>query len=305
MKNIYITGHKNPDTDTICSAIAYQRGFESLGSDAKAIRLGEISPETLFVLNSLKLEHPLLIKDASELGDCALILVDHNEKGQSLENRESLQIIEVIDHHRLMDFETKTPIDIRIESVGCTSTILYKIMMEKEMQIDKITAQLMLSAIISDTLLFKSPTCTDKDRDVAYILADISGLDINSYGMEMLKAGTDFLDKTVNQILEIDAKQFETNNGLFEVSQVSTVDIESVFKQYESDFKEKIKEKVNKCNLKLFILLVTDIIECNSKVLVIGEDLEFFEKQFNTKLIDNKAILKNVVSRKKQIVPYL
>lgn len=165
MEKVLIFGHKNPDTDTICSAIAYAELKTKLGMDVEPVRLGEMNGETKYALDYFKVEAPRLVeKVANEVKN--VILVDHNERQQSADDINEVRVLEVIDHHRIANFETSDPLYYRAEPVGCTATILNKLYKENGVQIRKEIAGLMLSAIISDSLLFKSPTCTSED--VAY-----------------------------------------------------------------------------------------------------------------------------------------
>ncbi|MCL6574373.1 MAG: DHH family phosphoesterase, partial [Bacillus sp. (in: Bacteria)] len=159
MEKVLIFGHKNPDTDTICSAIAYADLKKQLGMDAEPIRLGKINGETQHALTHFNTKVPRLVETvASEVN--AVILVDHNERQQSANDIAEVRVLEVIDHHRIANFETSEPLYYRCEPVGCTATILNKMYKENGKKISKEVAGLMLSAIISDSLLFKSPTCT-------------------------------------------------------------------------------------------------------------------------------------------------
>ena len=158
-----------------------------------------------------------------------VILVDHNEKQQSVDDIDEVQIIEVIDHHRIANFETDGPLYYRAEPVGCTATILNKLFKENGVKVPKDIAGLMLSALVSDSLLFKSPTFTEEDRLAANELALIADVDANTYGLEMLKAGADLSGKTIADLISLDAKEFTLDGGLkIEIAQVNAVDIEEV-----------------------------------------------------------------------------
>ena len=209
----------------------------------------------------------------------------------------------VIDHHRIDNFHTTEPLYYRAEPVGCTSTIMYKKFKEEGMNIEKTEAVLMLSAIISDTLLLKSPTCTKEDIDACNALAKIAGIDINTYGLEMLKAGTDLSDFTAEELINIDSKEVESGNLKFQVAQVNTACIEDVLKNKEAieNAMSKFIEENGTC---LFVLLITDIINSNSQAIVLG-DTSIFEKAFNKKVENNMAFLEGVVSRKKQVLPVI
>lgn len=193
-----IFGHKSPDTDSICSSLVMEKFDKNLGFDVEAVRLGEVNKETAYVLNYLGIEAPRMI-DCVEDGQ-AVVLVDHNEFSQSVDGIEKAKIETVVDHHRIANFQTAEPLYYRAEPVGCTSTILYKKFKEENMAIEKKEAVLMLSAIVSDTLLFKSPTCTKEDKKACEELARIAEIDINTYGLDMLKAGTDLSDFTPDRI---------------------------------------------------------------------------------------------------------
>lgn len=194
MEKILIFGHQNPDTDTICSAIAYADLKNKLGYNAEPVRLGQVNGETQYALDYFKQESPRLVETAANEVN-GVILVDHNERQQSIKDIEEVQVLEVIDHHRIANFETAEPLYYRAEPVGCTATILNKMYKENNVKIEKEIAGLMLSAIISDSLLFKSPTCTDQDVAAAKELAEIAGVDAEEYGLNMLKAGADLSKK--------------------------------------------------------------------------------------------------------------
>src|SRR5665647_150524 len=162
MAKTLIFGHKNPDTDTITSAIVYADLKTSLGFDVEPVRLGTISGETQFALDYFHATEPRLVETVSNEVE-TVILVDHNERQQSASDIDKVRVIEVIDHHRIANFETSHPLYFRAEPVGCTATILNKMYKENKIAITREIAGLMLSAIISDTLLFKSPTCTEED----------------------------------------------------------------------------------------------------------------------------------------------
>jgi len=303
MGNVLIFGHKNPDTDTICSAIAYAELKKALGVEAEAVRLGEVSGETKFALDYFKVDAPRFIEKASSETD-SVILVDHNEFQQSVEDIKDVTILEVIDHHRIANFETSDPLYYRAEPVGCTATILNKMYKENNMEIKKEVAGLMLSAIISDSLLFKSPTCTEQDVQAAKELAEIAGVNAEEYGLDMLKAGADLSDKTVDQLLSIDAKEFSMGSYKVEIAQVNAVDTNDVLAK-QAELEESVQAIIEKKGLDLFLLVVTDILNNDSIGLALGNQAAVVEEAFGVKVENNTAVLKGVVSRKKQIVPVL
>ncbi|MFF3925211.1 manganese-dependent inorganic pyrophosphatase [Paenibacillus lactis] len=303
MAKTLIFGHKNPDTDTICSAIAYADLKKQLGLDAEPVRLGEVNGETAYALKYFNVEAPRLVETvANEAQD--VILVDHNERQQSASDIEQVRVVEVIDHHRIANFETSQPLYYRAEPVGCTATILNKIYKEKGIAVRKEIAGLMLSAIISDSLLFKSPTCTEEDVAAARELAEIAGVDAESYGLDMLKAGADLSDKTIEQLISLDAKEFNMGAAKVEIAQVNAVDTNDVLSR-QAELEEAIQGIIAKKNLDLFVFVVTDILNNDSIALALGKDAKAVERAYNVSLSDNKALLKGVVSRKSQIVPVL
>ncbi|WP_336771555.1 manganese-dependent inorganic pyrophosphatase [Paenibacillus sp. MMO-58] len=303
MEKTLIFGHKNPDTDTICSAIAYAKLKSKLGFNVEAVRLGDVNGETQYALDYFKTEAPRFVETvAGEVNN--VILVDHNERQQSVSDIDQVRVVEVIDHHRIANFETAAPLYFRAEPVGCTATILNKLYKENGVAIGKEAAGLMLSAIISDSLLFKSPTCTEQDVAAARELAEIAGVDAEVYGLEMLKAGADLRDKTIEQLLSLDAKEFSMGSAKVEIAQVNAVDTNDVLVR-QADLEAAINETIAKKGLDLFVFVVTDILNSDSIALTLGAKANAVEQAYNVTLEGNKALLKGVVSRKSQIVPIL
>ena len=302
MENILVFGHKNPDTDTIMSAIAMANLESKKGNNTKACRLGNINKETKFALEYFKQEEPELIENVAEGQE--VILVDHNEFGQSVEGIESAKILRVVDHHKIGDFKTSEPLYYTAMPVGCTATIIYGMYEQEKIDIEPKIAGLMLSAIISDTLLFKSPTCTKQDIEVATRLAEIAKVDVNEYGLDMLKAGTDLSDFSPAELINIDSKPFTTNGVKYQVAQVNTASIEDVLKG-KAELENAMEEFIKENSEDLFVLLITDILENNSQILAVGNRKDIVEKAFEVKLEDNMAFLPGVVSRKKQVVPVI
>lgn len=297
---VLIFGHRSPDTDSITSAIVMENLEKKLGNEnAKAVRTGEVNKETKYVLNFLGMEEPELVESINDGQE--VILVDHNEATQSVGNIENAKILKVVDHHS-MNFIAPYQIYYRAEPVGCTQTVLFKIYKENDVEIDKNIATLMLSAIASDTLVLKSPTTTEADRKAVKELEKISGLDINVFGVDMLKAGTDISDFTPEQVINIDSKLFEQSNKKFRIAQVNTADLDSIFKN-QAYFEQAINEDIQKENLDFYVFAATDIINSNSKIISLGNDAPVVEKAFGISVDNNTAMLENVVSRKKQMLP--
>lgn len=304
MSKTLVFGHKNPDTDTICSALAYANLKNKLGVNAEPARLGEVNKETNYALNYFNVEAPQLI-DAVPADVEQVILVDHNEFQQSVSNIKDVRISEVIDHHRVSNFETKEPLYFRAEPVGCTATILYKMYKENDIEVTKEIAGLLLSAIISDSLLLKSPTCTQEDVDAAHELADIAGVELEKYGLDMLQAGADLSDKSAAELISMDAKEFAMGDAKVEIAQVNTVDASKVY-ELQTELEEVMDKAINEKGLDLFLFVVTDIINNDSDVLARGKGYEKVADAFGVTLDNShRALLKGVVSRKKQIVTAL
>lgn len=298
-----IFGHKNPDTDTIASAISYAYLKEQLNESVEAVRLGDIGAETDYALKYFGVEAPRYVETVSnEVKD--VILIDHNERQQSVSDLDQVSIKEVIDHHRIANFETKDPVYYRAEPVGCTATILNKLFKEHAVNIPKSIAGLMLSAIVSDSLLFKSPTCTEEDVNAAKELAEIAEVDVEIYGLEMLKAGTNLSDKSIEDLLKLDAKEFSMGSSKVEIAQVNTVDPNELIDR-KGEITEEMHKIIRARQLDLFVLVITDILKSDSVIVTLGEKKDAVEKAFDVTLEDDIATLSGVVSRKKQVVPQL
>ena len=231
-----------------------------------------------------------------------VIQVDHNERGQSVDGLEDAEVIEIIDHHRVADIQTSNPIYFRNEPVGSTSSIVAKCFFENGLRPSKKAAGLLCGAIISDTLLFRSPTCTPSDEYICRKLAEIAGINVEEFAKEMFKAGTSLKGKTVAQIFNQDYKPFTIEGTRVGIAQVNTMDIEG-FMPLKEEMLQYMETKAKEANLDMVMLLLTDILNEGSEILVAGEQPEIVEKAFNVTLKDNGAFLPGVLSRKKQVVP--
>lgn len=303
MEKVLIFGHKNPDTDTICSAMVKEILNKKRGCEkSKAVRLGNVNKETQYALNYLGMEAPELIEKIEEGQE--VILVDHNEFNQSVEGIEKAKILEVVDHHRIANFETSEPLYYTAKPYGCTSTILFEEFKQLGHEIEKTEAILMASAIISDTLLLKSPTTTEHDRKALEELGKKAGINIEEYGLEMLKAGTDLDDFSAEELINLDAKSLDKDGTKFVIAQVNTVSIEDVLKR-QNELEEAMKNAIAEKGLSLFVLAITDILNSNSEIIALGTKTDAVEKAFDKKLENNRAFLEGVVSRKKQLLPVI
>ena len=299
MGKVLIFGHKNPDTDSITSSLVMANFEKKLGRDVEACALGEPNKETQYVLDYLGIEAPRVIDSIPDGAD--VILVDHNNPLESIDNLDKLNILKVVDHHCIY-INTSYPLYYRAEPVGCTETILFKMYKEYNVEVDKQIATLMMSAIISDTLLFKSPTCTEEDVKAVKELAKIAEIDYEAYGMDMLKAGTDLSSFSIEEILNLDAKEVNFKSTKAIINQVNTASIPDVM-EMKAELEEGMNNVIEEKGLDLFILLITDIVNSNSQVIALGKDSHLIEKAYNVTLEDNTALLEGVVSRKKQVIP--
>jgi len=299
---LYVVGHKNPDTDSVCSAIVL-----SYFLDAVPGRLGDLNPETDYVLRRFGIMPPELVKTAEGK---EIILVDHSEKTQSFDDLDKGKLVGIIDHHKI-GITTSEPILYISKPVGSTCTVIselyFKGMMDfiggKNKELKPDLAGLLLSAIISDTILFKSVTTTELDRELAKKLAEIANIsDLNQFGMEILKAKSTVGKLSVDEIINMDSKNFDFNGKKVMIGQVEVIDVSEIEPKKEEMIK-KLEEKL-KDSYDLILFLITDIMKEGSEILVVGNK-EAFEKAFNVKLEGNSIFLNGVMSRKKQVVPPL
>lgn len=233
-----------------------------------------------------------------------VILVDHNERGQSISGIEEAEIVEVIDHHRVAEITTAAPLYLRIEPVGCTCTIIAKMFFEKKLPIPRPIAGLMLSAILSDTLIFNSPTCTDVDRDIAKKLADIAGVDPQTYGRDLIIAGSNLADMTPSEIINTDRKVFTMGRYHVVISQINTGDYKGLFSQLQP-LLDQMNADCDKYGYDLAILMVSDVLIGGSELLVAGKARELVRTAFGIEDDDISQFFPGMFSRKKQVVPPL
>lgn len=302
LEEVLVYGHKNPDSDAICTSIAYAnlRNMIVKNQKSTAVRIGELNEETKYALEYFDVESPSYVADISGI---KVVLIDHNERTQTADGFENAKVLELIDHHRIANFKTDEPLKARVEPYGCTSTIVCEMYQEKNIVPCKQMAGMMLSAIISDTLLFKSPTCTQNDVQACKYLAPLAEVDLNSYGMDMLKAGTNLSHKSEYEILNMDMKIFELEKGRFGIAQVNTVN-ESDMLVKKNDFIKEIEKMTVDLKLEGFMFVITNILTNNSVAIVRGNRVDILETAFG-KATNDEIVLNGVVSRKKQIVPPL
>lgn len=299
----YVVGHKNPDSDSICSAIALAYFL-----DAFPARQGELNPESHFILKKFGIMEPELIKSAEGK---EIYLVDHSEKSQSLDDLEKGKLIGIIDHHKI-GITTSEPIIYVSKPIGSTASVISELYFRgimdyiggknKEMKAD--IAGVLLSAILSDTLIFKSPTATPLDKELAEKLAKIANIsDMKAYGMEMLTAKSTIGKMSPSEILNIDFKDFEMNKKKIGVGQAEVIDIKEVASK-KDDIQKLIEEKVKSENYDMVLFLATDIMREGSEVLIAGNKAAF-EESFSVKVEGNSIFIDGMMSRKKQVTPNL
>lgn len=305
MSKIFVFGHQNPDSDAIGSSLAFAYlAKEAYGLDTEAVALGTPNEETAFVLDYFGVKAPRVVTSAKEEGVDTVILTDHNEFQQSISDIADLTVYGVVDHHRVANFETASPLYMRLEPVGSASSIVYLMFKESNVEVPKALAGLMLSGLISDTLLLKSPTTHETDHQVAKELAAIAGVNLEEYGLAMLKAGTNLASKSAEELIDIDAKTFELNGNQVRVAQVNTVDIAEVLER-QAEIEAAIQKAQADNGYSDFVLMITDIINSNSEILALGSNTDKVEAAFDFVLENNHAFLAGAVSRKKQVVPQL
>ncbi|MBG9989317.1 manganese-dependent inorganic pyrophosphatase [Aerococcaceae bacterium DSM 111176] len=303
MSKYLVFGHQNPDTDAIGSAIAFSYYLERTGNTAEPVALGEPNSETAYALNHFSLEAPRVVETvANEVEHVAL--VDHNEPQQSVADLADVTVDYVVDHHRISGFNTANPLFYRAEPIGSTCSVIYKMFTEQDIDIPQSIAGIMLSAIISDTLLLKSPTTTSQDKDIAEALAKIANVDLQAYGIDMLKASADISQQSDAELVNSDAKSFELNGHNVRIGQVNVIGFEDILER-KAGLLNVMESEVKDNDFNLFLLVITDILENDSIGLVAGENHAMVTEAFDAEITDAQIDLPGVVSRKKQVVPPL
>lgn len=232
-----------------------------------------------------------------------VIMVDHNEKGQAVDGIENADILEIIDHHRLRSVETITPVFFRNQPLGCTATIIYEMYQEKNVEVDKVTAGLLLAAIMSDTLMYRSPTCTAKDKEVAESLAKIAGISPEDLAVAMFRAGSNLKDKSDSEIFYQDFKKFSMNDIKFGVGQINSMNSDELLEIGER-LQHFMEETIATTGLQMLFFMMTDIVKESSYLIYMGNGAkELIESSFNVTPNYGMFVLKGVVSRKKQLIP--
>ena len=305
---LLVFGHKNPDTDSICSAVSLAYLKNKLGQNAKAYALGEVRKEAKYVLDYFKVDAPTVLTSISNIcnddkdlvleGKPQVVLVDHNEYGQSIDGLADADLVEIVDHHKLGGMATDTPLSMRLMPVGCTCTIITQMYKENNVEIPYEIAGLLMSAILSDTLIFKSPTTTEMDKLAVEELNKIVNVDIEKYAMDMFKAGTSLDGFSVEEIVHMDFKPFDMSGKNVGIGQVFTLDIDAVLNK-----QDEFLAYINSTDFDILVLAVTDIIKEGSYLIYKGSD-KLISDAFNVEASQG-VFVEGAVSRKKQLVPFL
>ena len=295
-------GHKRPDVDSIVSAISYAEYKHLRGEeDVIAARAGDLDEEVKYVLERFNFETPYYLTNA--VGK-KLILVDHNEVSQAVDGVGKAHILEIIDHHRLGGMITPEPIFVHIEPLGSTSTIITEFYLRESLKLTKEIAGLLLCGILSDTIVLKSPTCTERDRYIAKKLSSISGVDINEAGNRLLELKSLVAEKSAKDIILSDFKEFVFGKVRVGISHIEVLKPEELLKRKDELLQEMKSIKYEK-QLNMIMVMITDILRLDSYLLCIADNDSWFERIYKVKLKDNIAFMPGVSSRKKHLVPPL
>jgi manganese-dependent inorganic pyrophosphatase len=300
--SIFVVGHKNPDTDSVAAAIATADvGSKAFAKEHKAVTQSAIPPEAKFVLDKFGIPAPEIMNDAAGK---KIILVDHSDLAQAPANLDKAEIVAVIDHHKLGDVTTPNPLEMWVWPVGCTCTVLKGVYDFYGVQIPKNMAGIMLCAILSDTVLFKSPTCTPADKTAVEALAKIAGVaDYKALGMEMLKVKSSVEGTPIRELVFRDYKDFNMSGKKVGIAQLEVIDLSVLDKVKDALFEECKKVKTEEGGRHSVFLLLTDIMKEGSEMLIVSDDPSVVEKAFGKKPEGRSVWLDGVMSRKKQVVP--
>ncbi len=297
--SVYVVGHKSPDTDSVTSAIAYAALQKEMGVDAVPAMQGELNPETEMVLNKFGFAAPEIMTDGAGK---QLMLVDHSDLAQAPDNLGDAELLAIIDHHKVGDITTNNPIIFNAQPVGCTGTVLKQLYDLNNVAIPANIAGIMLCAILSDTVMFKSPTCTEADKVACEGLAKIAGVtDMEALAMEMFKAKSAVDGVPAKDLVFRDYKDFDMNGKKIGIGQLELVDL-SLVDGIRDDL-YKACEEVKADGRHTVLLMLTDIMKEGTDLMVVSDDPSLVEKAFDGKLEGNTMWVDGMMSRKKQTVP--
>jgi manganese-dependent inorganic pyrophosphatase len=299
---LYTCGHKIPDSDSIIGAIAMAYLQKALGKETKAVRQGDINPETAYILEKFNLEAPEL---KTSFAGCDLFMVDYNNYTEGPDDLKDANLVGIADHHKLGGLVTSGPLDVWIRAVGCSNTVIKEMFDYYEVAIPKDIAGAMMCAILSDTVIFKSPTCTKIDTKVCKELAAIAEIeDFKAIGMEMFKVKSAVEGVPARELVKRDFKNFEMDSVKVGIGQLEVVDL-SLLDSVKDDLIADIKLLKEEDGYDSVLLVLTDIIAMGSQILVATDSLDVIEKAWDIKVEDDQFWLKGCLSRKKQIIPFL
>ena len=301
---VCVVGHSNPDTDSVTAAIAYAALLNAQGTEAKACMQSEadvLNPESKLVLDRFGLAAPEAISDAAGK---QVALVDFSDIGQGPANLVDAEVVAIVDHHKIGDVTTNNPILFRAEPVGCTGTVLNKMFKEAGVAIPKDVAGGMLCAILSDTVNFKSPTCTDDDKAAVAELKGVAGIDdTDALFMDMLKAKSAVDGVPAKDLLFRDYKDFDMKGNKVGVGQLELATLDQVADVREELMKAMADVKAD--GRHSVLLMLTDVVKEGTDLVVLSDDPAMIEKAFNGKLENASMWIDGMMSRKKQTVPNL
>lgn len=292
---LYTCGHKIPDSDSIIGAIAMAYLQEKLGKETKAVRQGDINPETAYILEKFNLETPEL---KTSFAGCDLFMVDYNNYTEGPDDLKEANLVGIADHHKLGGLMTSAPLEVWIRAVGCSNTVIKEMFDYYEIEIPKDLAGAMMCAILSDTVIFKSPTCTKIDTKICKELASIAGIeDFKDIGMEMFKVKSQVDGVPTRDLVKRDFKNFDMHGNKVGIGQLEVVDL-SIFDNIKDDLIADIEALRQEDGSDTVLLLLTDIMAMGSQILVATASPNTVEKAWDVKIENNQFWLKGCLSRK-------
>ena len=299
---LYTCGHKTPDSDSIVSAIAMAYLKNTLGTPATPVRQGDINPESAYILEKFNLKAPQLKTD---FAGCDLFMTDYNNYSEGPDDLKDANIVGIVDHHKLGGLVTSAPLDVWIRAVGCTNTIVKEMFDYYEVEIPKDIAGAMMCAILSDTVIFKSPTCTKIDTKITKELAIIAGIeDFKAIGLEMFKVKSQVDGVSSIDLIKRDFKNFDMHGTKVGIGQLEVVDL-SIFDGKKEDLIASMQKLKEEDGYDTVLLLLTDIMAMGSLILVSTNSLNNVQKAWDVTVQDNQFWLDGCLSRKKQVIPFL
>lgn len=297
-----VFGHKNPDTDSVVAAIALADLKKKLGEDIAPAAQGALNPETTFVLKKYGVAAPQVM---TSFAGKDVYLVDHSDLAQSPDDLSEANILGIVDHHKLGDVTTGQPLECWIWPVGCTCTVIASMYNYMNVEIPKDIAGIMLCAILSDTVIFKSATCTDADKKICEQLAKICGeKNLDALGIEMFKVKSAVDGTPIRELVFRDYKDFNMNGKGVGCGQLELVDL-SIVDGIKADLEKDIKALKKEKGHHTVLLMLTDIMKEGTELLIASDDEALIGKAFNATPANGKAWLPGIMSRKKQIIPFL